>query len=139
MTSTLWIVNYPGETESEFDATLRFIRDNASHIYQADAQVFQYHPEGLAHSKEIDETSGSRLRFSPDLNAILGVTPYLVERDFSAPEAYDRLARFVATMRELGIPNPYRMYEWLAAEERWRGMGRDSGWAPRQSLTAMNG
>jgi radical SAM superfamily enzyme YgiQ (UPF0313 family) len=138
MTSTLWIVNYPGESEAEFDATLRFIRENAAQIYQADAQVFQYHPEGLAHSKEIDAESGSRHRFSADVNAILGVTPYLVERDFSAAAAYDRLERFVATMRELQIPNPYRMFEWLAAEERWRGMGRDSGWAPRQSLVAMN-
>ena len=127
MTSTLWIVNYPGETESEFDTTLRFIRENAPQIYQADAQVFQYHPEGLAHSKEIDAESGSRHRFSSDINAILGVTPYLVERDFSAASAYHRLERFVATMRELKIPNPYRMFEWLAAEERWRSMGRDSG------------
>jgi radical SAM superfamily enzyme YgiQ (UPF0313 family) len=138
MTSTLWIVNYPGETEAEFDATLRFIRDNATHIYQADAQVFQYHPEGLSHSKEIDAESGSCHRFSADINAILGVTPYLVERDFSAPAAYDRLERFVATMRELAIPNPYRMSEWLAAEERWRGMGRNSGWTPHQSLLALN-
>ena len=133
MTSTLWIVNYPGETEDEFDTTLRFIRENAAQIYQADAQVFQYHPEGLAHSKEIDAESGSRHRFSDDINAILGVTPYLVERDFSAAAAYNRLERFVATTRELNIPNPYRMFEWLAAEERWRGMGRDSGWAPRRA------
>jgi radical SAM superfamily enzyme YgiQ (UPF0313 family) len=138
MTSTLWIVNYPGETEAEFDATLRFIRDNAAHIYQADAQVFQYHPEGLAHSKEIDAAQGSRHRFSSDVNQTLGVTPYLVEREFSAAEAFNRLERFVATMRELEIPNPYRMYEWIAAEDRWKSMGRDSGWSPRRSLMALN-
>ena len=138
MTSTLWIVNYPGETDAEFDSTLQFIRENAEHIYQADAQVFQYHPEGLAHSREIDEEKGSRYRFSAELNAILGVTPYVVARDFSHAEAFDRLERFVATMRALEIPNPYRMYEWIAAEDRWKSMGRDSGWSPRRSLMALN-
>jgi radical SAM superfamily enzyme YgiQ (UPF0313 family) len=134
MTSTLWIVYYPGETDAEFEETLRFIRENAGNIYQADAQVFQYHPEGLAHSDDIDEQQGSRLRFSAELNEVLAVTPYMTSRGFSSEVAFDRLRRFVHAMDDAGIPNPYALGDWIAAENRWKGMGRDSGWSPRQSL-----
>jgi len=62
ITSTLWIVCYPGESEAEFAETLRFIRANRDRIYQADAWLFQYHPEGLAHSSDIEKERGSRTR-----------------------------------------------------------------------------
>jgi len=138
MTSTLWIVCYPGETDSEFQMTLDFIRENRANIYQADAQVFQYHPEGLAHSKEIAAERGSRHRFTPALNEILAVQPFVVDRDLPPGERFARLERFVSTMRELQIPNPYGIYEWVAAERRWTALGRDSGWNPRRSLMALN-
>lgn len=124
MTSTLWIVCYPGETEDEFEMTLDFIRRNRLHIYQSDAWLFQYHPEGLAHGKEIDAERGTRHRFSSDLNKLFALTPYVVDSDFSPAERFDRLERFVAEMRGLQIPNPYSLYEWLAAENRWTELGR---------------
>src|SRR5581483_1395916 len=115
ITSTLWIVCYPGETESEFNDTLAFIRSNRSRIYQADAWLFQYHPAGLAHSGEIEIERGSRTRYSDDINHILAVSPYIVDHDISAGDRFRRLETFVRTMRELEIPNPYSVYEWFAA------------------------
>lgn len=134
MTSTLWIVCYPGETEAEFEMTLDFIRRNRAHIYQSDAWLFQYHPEGLAHAKEIDAERGSRRRFSSDLNKLFALTPYVVDGDLSPAERFDRLERFVAEMGRLQIPNPYSLYEWLAAESRWSQLGHDPGWGVNDML-----
>jgi len=138
ITSTLWIVCFPGETEKEFNDTLDFIRANRAQIYQADAWLFQYHPAGLAHSSEIDKDRGSRFRYCDEINHILAVAPYVVDRDISARERFDRLERFVRTMRELEIPNPYSVYEWIAAEGRWKSMGRSVHWDVETSMMALN-
>jgi Radical SAM superfamily len=138
ITSTLWIVNYPGETEAEFEETLRFIRRNRARIYQADAWLFQYHPAGLAHSGEIEIERGSHTRYSDHINDILAVAPYVVDRDSSPAERFERLATFVRTMKELEIPNPYSVYEWVAAEGRWGSLGRESHWNVETSMMALN-
>ncbi len=138
ITSTLWIVCYPGETEDEFDQTIRFIRSNRSRIYQSDAWIFQYHPAGLAHSGEIENERGSHTRYNSEINRILAVAPYVVDKDLSPGERFDRLERFVRTMRELEIPNPYSVYEWIAAEGRWNSLGREVHWNVETSMLAMN-
>lgn len=139
MTTTLWIISYPGETEAEFETTLQFIRQNRSHIYQADAWLFQYHPEGLAHSSEIGAEKGSKLRFNDEINQILAVTPYVVDNDFSPAERFDRLERFVCEMEQLEVPNPYSLYNWIAAERRWSALGHDAGWEISKNMMALNG
>jgi hypothetical protein len=138
ITSTLWIVCFPGESDKEFDDTLDFIRANRANIYQSDAWLFQYHPAGLAHSGEIEQARGSRTRYSDDINQILAVAPYIVDRDMSAAERFDRLERFVRTMRELEIPNPYSVYEWISAEGRWKTMGHSVHWNVETSMMALN-
>src|SRR5262249_17739072 len=138
ITSTLWILCYPGETEAEFAQTLAFIKANRSKIYQADAWLFQYHPAGLAHSGEIEIERGSRTRYCNDINDILAITPYVVHRDISSAERFNRLERFVRSMRELDIPNPYSVYEWLAAEGRWKSLGRMANWDIETSMMALN-
>jgi len=134
LTSTLWIACYPGETEKEFEETLSFIRNNRNNIYQADAWLFQYHPKGLAHSGDIKNGRNSRMRFSDKVNKLLAVEPYVVTEDITPPERFDRLARFTAQMESLGIPNPYSIYEMMAALNRWKEFGRDVGWDPYSSL-----
>jgi radical SAM superfamily enzyme YgiQ (UPF0313 family) len=138
VTSTLWILGYPGETENEFRETIDFITRHRSLIYQADAWLFQYHPEGLAQSHVIDRERGSRYRFSSEINEVLAVSPYVVDRDLSPAERFDRLETFVRTMRALQVPNPYSVYEWLAAEERWTSLGRASDWTVEKNMMALN-
>jgi radical SAM superfamily enzyme YgiQ (UPF0313 family) len=138
VTSTLWILCYPGETEHEFLETIDFIRRHRSTIYQADAWLFQYHPEGLAQSAVIDRERGSKRRFSETINEILALSPYVVDRDLSAAERFHRLETFVRTMRELDVPNPYSVYEWLDAEERWKSLGHGNEWTVEKNMMALN-
>jgi hypothetical protein len=77
--------------------------------------------------------------------AILAVASYIVDRDMSPAERFDRLERFVLTMRELEIPNfksqipnPYSVYEWISAEGCWTTMGQPVHWNVETSMMALN-
>ena len=138
MTTTLWIAGYPGETEQEFDSTLAFIRENRRNIFQADIQIFQYHPEGLAHSDTIAAQNDWGYRYSTDLNEVFALKPSQVGSNITEAERYHRLERFVDEMSRLQIPNPYGVFEWVAAENRWKALAHESGWDPRRSMMSLN-
>ena len=125
LTSTLWISCFSGESETEFQDTLRFIRENADNIYQADVAVYLHHREGLAHSDATESQWGSHYRYSRELNQILACWPEVVTNDMTPAERFDRVDRFVAELRALGIPNPYSIFERRAALERWSSLGHD--------------
>ena len=56
----------------------------------------------------------------------------------SAAARCDRLEKFVRTMKELRIPNPYSIYEWFSAEGRWKSLGRTVHWDIETSMLALN-
>lgn len=134
VTSSLWIVCFPGETEVEFNETLKFICENKGYIYQADPWLFQYHPKGLSKSVVIDSQKGSKYRFSDQLNDILAVSPYVVDNDLLPAERFERLERFDAALKEYDIPNPYSLREIAYANKRWQQLGHKSSWLPIESM-----
>ena len=125
LTSTLWISCFSGESEAEHQDTLRFIRENENNIYQAEVAVNLHHREGLAHSDTTESDWGSHYGYSQDLNQILACWPEVVTNDLTLAERFDRVERFVAELRALGIPNPYSIFERRAALERWSSLGHD--------------
>ncbi|MCI2286144.1 cobalamin-dependent protein [Colwellia sp. MSW7] len=131
MTSTLWIVGYPSETDEEFDMTLKFIHENRNYIYQSDAWLFQYHPEGLAGSEQFQQKSKKKYRFSDELNQLFAVSPYQLEQGLSLGEKFDRLERFVRAMENSKIPNPYTMHEWHFASNRRETLPKGRKWASK--------
>jgi len=135
ITSTLWIIGYPGETEDEFNETLRFVREHRSFIYQSDGWLMQYHQVGLAGSNAIG-TEGWRSRYSEELTKILKIAPMSAGTDLTPQERFSRLERFVATMDEAAIPNPYGLFQWIDADKRWSELGKQSGWY--ENVIALN-
>jgi pyruvate-formate lyase-activating enzyme len=138
MTSTLWIIGYPGETEKEFEETLRFIADHRDLVYQADAWLMQYHRTGLAGSDSISRIYNSQPRYSEALSDVLKVVPTFIQGDLLPRERFARLERFVEAMAIEGIPNPYTVFHWLEADKRWRNLGRNAGWGIDDMVVAMN-
>nr|WP_254627522.1 radical SAM protein [Myxococcus sp. CA040A] len=129
-TSTLWIAGYPGETLSEFNDTLTFLRENRTNIYDADAWLFQYHPKGLAGSStRLKDSGASRPRFGSELSKLTRVEASMVDDGLSPGDRLERLERFVATMQELEIPNPYSLTQWRSADARWEALGHEARWS----------
>lgn len=125
-TSTLWIIGYPGETEVEFEDTLRFIADHRLLIYQADAWLFQFSPFGLSGSARFSD-SGLRQRFSDEMEDISGFQFHLPRDSISTKERFNRLRRFVHHIRRLDVPNPYSLAGLRVANLRWKLLHSKSG------------
>ena len=134
LTSTLWIVGYSGESDSEFESSMSFLERNHKNIYQADPWIFQYHPTGLSGSDEFEKKSNSKRRFSDEINNILSVSPYGLDDGLGTAEKFDRLERFTKKLKELNIPNPYSMIDTIKAQKRFAEIHKGSDWNPIKSM-----
>ena len=145
-TSTLWIVGFPNEDEAAFQTSLDFLRDHAGAIYAADPWQFIFHPTTgsepvfgrLVAANSFEARYGMRRLYPAEFDDALLVQYYELDiRDVSAMKI-DRLERMCATMAEAGIPNPYTMREWRAADRRWREKHTRRESTPMVSATAAD-
>jgi radical SAM superfamily enzyme YgiQ (UPF0313 family) len=129
-TSTLWIVGFPTEDDAAFENSLRFLRDHADLIYAADPWQFIFHPTvgpepvfgRLVAEHSFETRYGMRRLYPEEYDAALLVQYYELDVPDVMATKIDRLERMSATIAEAGIPNPYSMGEWRAANSRWRAM-----------------
>jgi hypothetical protein len=119
-TTTYWVIGYPGETEEDFQQTLDLVEEMKDDLYEADCNPFAYFLTGQVESDRWAEKNRSRLLYPPEARDMLMLQTWILDTPPSREETYDRVNRFVAHCRALGIPNPYSLRDIYQADERWR-------------------
>lgn len=124
-TSTLWLIGHPGETEADFQETLDFIEEYRDYFYDAEPTPFWYHLKGQSNSDEWYKAESVLLYPETAADALITQT-WVLDCEPSREVIYDRLNRFVAHIRRLGIPNPYTLQEIHAADVRWQKLQKNA-------------
>lgn len=127
-TTTLWVIGYPGETETDFMQTLELIKQLRNDIYEAECRPFYYYETGQVGSADWwNQYKRTPLYSSPPAAAdMLMLQTYILDCEPSRQETYQRVNRFVRHCKELDIPNPYSMQDIYAADERWKQLHKNA-------------
>lgn len=116
-TTTYWVIGHPGETEEDFQKTLDILEELQYDIYQAEANPFHYHSSSQFGA---DQWAGKKMNlYSKKAQKMLIFETWTANIEPLRKEAYQRLFRFDKHCRNLGIPNPYSLDDYVRAEERW--------------------
>lgn len=127
-TSTLWIVGFPGEDERAFQRSLDFLVEHRDSIYSADPWQFVFQPTvgstpvsgRLVAEGSLEAHYGMKRLYPEEFDNALLVQHHELGIPGAVQMKIDRLARMCAVLDEAGIPNPYNMQQWRAADRRWR-------------------
>jgi len=125
-TTTYWVVGHPGETEEDFQATLRLIEEMRYDIYEADCTPFQYFLTGQSGSGDWAGKSRPVSLYPEDAEEMLILRAWTLDSEPSRQEAYKRMNRFVEHCNKLGVPNPYSLKETYSADERWKKIQKNA-------------
>jgi tRNA A37 methylthiotransferase MiaB len=126
-TSTLWIVGFPEEDERAFQESLDFLVEYQDAIYCADPWHFVFHPTTgtepvfgrLVASESFETRYGMRRLYPEEFDDALLVQYFELDIPDVVPLKIDRIRRMCRVMEQAGIPNPYTLREWRAANRRW--------------------
>ena len=118
-TTTYWVVGHPGETDGDFDQTLKLIELMKDDIYEAECNHFRYFPSGQVNSGEWGRQVRRLPLYPPWARHMLMLQSYTLDCLPTREETFRRVNRFVQHCRQLDIPNPYSLEEIYRADERW--------------------
>lgn len=129
-TSTLWIVGFPEEDERAFQHSLDFLVEHRDAIYCADPWQFIFHPTvgsepvfgRLVASQSFETRYGMRRLYPEEFDDALLVQYYELDIPDVVAMKIDRVERMCDVMAQAGIPNPYSLREWRAADRRWQAL-----------------
>ncbi|MGE5340437.1 MAG: B12-binding domain-containing radical SAM protein [Candidatus Omnitrophota bacterium] len=125
-TTTYWIAGHPGETESDFQETLRLLEELQDDLYEAECDPFRYFYMGQVDADRWAKDQGNRLVYPKEATDRLVTQTWQLNASPSRQEVYDRNFRFKEHCRKLGIPNPYSLSEIQKADERWRQLHKNA-------------
>jgi radical SAM superfamily enzyme YgiQ (UPF0313 family) len=117
-TTTYWVTGHPGETEADFQKTLDIMEELQNDIYQAEANPFHYHSSTQFGA---DQWAGKKINlYSKKFQKMLVFETWTANIKPLRQEAYRRLYRFDEHCKNIGLPNPYSLDDYLKADERWK-------------------
>jgi Radical SAM superfamily/B12 binding domain len=126
-TTTLWVIGHPGETEEDFQQTLDLLEEYADDIYEAECRPFYYYLTGQSNSGDDWWKNTPKIPlFPPEMEEMLLFQTWMLDCEPSRTITYDRVNRFVAQCRKLGIPNPYSQHEIYKADIRWSKLHKNA-------------
>ncbi len=117
-TTTYWLVGHPGETEEDFQQTLDFIADCRNDIWEAECEYFNYNYAGQSASNQWADKR--EMVYPEKYRDLLMVQKWGIQGEPTREVIFQRVSRFVAHCRKLGIPNPYSLKELYEADLRWK-------------------
>ncbi|MGD2087200.1 MAG: B12-binding domain-containing radical SAM protein [Candidatus Aminicenantes bacterium] len=123
-TTTYWVIGHPGETEEDFQQTLDLVEELKDDIFQAECNYFLIHYSKQTHSKHWKKYLN--LLHPEDMLDMLIFQYYTPNTKPSRELTFERVHRFEAHCRKLGIPNPYSYNEHQKADERWRKLHKNA-------------
>jgi hypothetical protein len=119
-TTTYWVIGHPGETEEDFQLTLDLITQLRDDIYEAECRPFYYYLTGQANSMEWEKNRTPVPLYPEAAEKLFLFQTWVLDKEPSRQETYERVSRFEAHCKALGIPNPYTMAQTFKADERWQ-------------------
>ncbi len=125
-TTTYWVVGYPGETEEDFQLTLKLMDEMKENIYEAECAPFTMFPNSAVFKDEALHQNKKVPAFPSWSRPLLLGREYLLDLEPRRPESISRVQRFVQHRKKLGIPNPYTLEEVNLADERWLKLHQNS-------------
>jgi hypothetical protein len=125
-TTTYWIIGYPGETEEDFQMTLDLIEELKDDIYEAECNPFGFYLTGQVASDDWAQDDKSVALYSSEMKKMLILQSYIMDGKPDRQETYRRISRFVDHTTNLGIANPYSLYDISQADERWKKLHKNA-------------
>lgn len=125
-TTTYWIIGYPGETENHFQQTLELVAELKDNLYEAECKPFYYYLTGQVKSGAWFSQYKKKLLYPEEFSKMLLLKTWILDGEPRREQTYQRVSRFAAHCRDLGIPNPYTLNEIYQADERWKKIHKNA-------------
>jgi transketolase len=118
-TTTYWVIGHPGETETDFEASLRLIEACGADIYEAEPHGFYFYPRGQIASRKWSRDGEVVDLYGSEFADLLVTRSFRLQSAPSRADMLRRVARFTSFTQDLGIANPYSLRDIEAADRRW--------------------